>query len=60
VADKLSKMFADIMRTPEAEKFFGANAWRPIPGTGAELAAFQKAELEKWQRLVKSAGIQPE
>ncbi|MBK6472620.1 MAG: tripartite tricarboxylate transporter substrate binding protein [Betaproteobacteria bacterium] len=60
VADKLSKMIADIMRTPEAEKFFGANAWKPIPSTGTELAAFQKVELEKWQRLVKNAGIQPE
>jgi tripartite-type tricarboxylate transporter receptor subunit TctC len=60
VADKLSKMIADIMRTPEADKFFGANAWKPIPGTGAELAAFQKTELDKWQRLVKKAGIQPE
>jgi tripartite-type tricarboxylate transporter receptor subunit TctC len=60
VAEKLSKMIADIMRTPEADKFFGVNAWKPIPGTGAELAAFQKTELDKWQRLVKNAGIQPE
>ena len=48
------------MRTSDADKFFGANAWKPIPGTGAELAAFQKSELEKWQRLVRNAGIQPE
>ena len=60
VAEKLSKMIGDIMRTPEADKFFGANAWKPIPGTPAELAQFQRAELEKWQRLVKNAGIQPE
>ena len=60
VADKLSKMIGDIMRTSDADKFFGANAWKPIPGTGAELAAFQKSELEKWQRLVRHAGIQPE
>ena len=60
VADKLSKMIGDIMRTSDADKFFGANAWKPIPGTGAELAAFQKSELEKWQRLVRNAGIQPE
>ncbi len=60
VADKLGKMIADIMRTPEADKFFGANAWKPIPGTRAELTAFQKSEMEKWQRLVAKAGIQPE
>jgi tripartite-type tricarboxylate transporter receptor subunit TctC len=60
VADKLSQMIAQIMRTPEAEKFFGQNAWKPFPGTGAELATFQRAELQKWQRMVKSAGIEPE
>ncbi|MBC7437090.1 MAG: tripartite tricarboxylate transporter substrate binding protein [Bdellovibrionales bacterium] len=60
VADKLSKMIADIMRTPEAETFFGKNAWKPFPGTGAELGAFQRAELQKWQRMIKSAGIEPE
>ncbi|MBC7437088.1 MAG: tripartite tricarboxylate transporter substrate binding protein [Bdellovibrionales bacterium] len=60
VADKLSKMIADIMRTPEAEKYFGANAWKPIPMTRAEMAAFQKTEIARWARLVKSAGIEPE
>ena len=29
-------------------------------GGPAELAAFQKAETEKWGRLVRAAGIQPE
>lgn len=60
VADKLGKMIADIMRTPEAEKFFGQNAWKPMPGSGVELASFQRAELQKWQRMIKSAGIEPE
>jgi tripartite-type tricarboxylate transporter receptor subunit TctC len=60
IADKLSKMIADIMRTPDAAKYFGANAWKPIPSTRDELAAFQKAELARWARLVKNAGIEPE
>ena len=60
VADKLSKMIADIMRTPEADKFFGANAWKPIPMTRDEMAAFQKSEIARWARLVKNAGIVPE
>ena len=60
IAEKLSKIISDIMRSQDAENFFGANAWKPIPSTGAELAAFQKSEIEKWQRLVKNAGIQPE
>lgn len=58
VADKLNKLIADIMRTPEAEKHFGANAWKTIPGSREDLAKFQKAEIEKWERLVNKAGIE--
>ena len=29
-------------------------------GTPADLAAFQKAEIAKWTRFVKEAGIEPE
>jgi len=60
VADKLSRMIADIMRSPDADKFFLSNAWKPIPMTPAELAAFQKADIARWQRMVKIAGIEPE
>jgi tripartite-type tricarboxylate transporter receptor subunit TctC len=60
VAAKLSKMIADIMRTPDANKYFLATAWKPIPMTPDELAAFQKADIERWQRIVKIANIQQE
>ncbi len=60
VAEKLGTMIADIMRTPDAAKFFLANAWKPMPITGSELAAFQKVEIARWQRMVKNAGIEPE
>lgn len=60
VADKLSKMIGDIMRTPDADKYFGANAWKPIPMSRNELAVFQKDEIARWTRLVKNAGIEPE
>ncbi len=60
VADKIGKVIADIMRAPEAEKFFGANAWKPIPMSRAEMAEFQKTEIARWARLVKAAGIEPE
>lgn len=60
VANKLGKMIADIMGTPEAEKYFMANAWKPIPMTPAELAVFQRTDIARWQRMVKTAGIEPE
>jgi len=58
VAEKLNKLIADIMRTPDAENHFGKNAWKTIPGSRQDLAKFQKAEIEKWERLVKNAGIE--
>ena len=60
VAERLNQLIAGIMRTPEAAKYFGENAWTPIPGSREDLAAFQRAELARWARLVKSAGIEPE
>ena len=60
LAEKLSKAIADIMRTSDAEKHFGKDAWKPIPMTGDELAAFQKDEIARWARLVESAGIEPQ
>lgn len=60
VADRLNQLIAGIMRTPEAAKYFGENAWTPMPGSRDDLAQFQRAELARWARLVKSAGIEPE
>jgi tripartite-type tricarboxylate transporter receptor subunit TctC len=60
VADKLNALIVGAMKTPEAAKYFGDNAWTPIPGTRDELAKFQRIELERWARLVKNAGIEPE
>jgi tripartite-type tricarboxylate transporter receptor subunit TctC len=60
IADKLNALIVGAMKTPEAAKYFGDNAWTPIPGTREELAKFQRAELDRWARLVKSAGIEPE
>jgi tripartite-type tricarboxylate transporter receptor subunit TctC len=60
IADKLNALIVPIMKSPEAAKYFGDNAWTPIPGSRDELAQFQRAEIARWQRLVKNAGIEPE
>lgn len=60
VIAKLNGLIVPIMKSEEADKFFGQNAWKPIPGTPDELAAFQRMEIDRWARLVKAAGIEPE
>jgi tripartite-type tricarboxylate transporter receptor subunit TctC len=60
VIAKLNGLIVPIMKSEEAEKFFGQNAWKPIPGTPDELGAFQRLEVDRWARLVKAANIEPE
>ena len=60
VIAKLNQMMVKAMQTPEAEKIFGQTGWLSVPGTPAQLGDFQLDEIEKWRRLVKSAGIVPE
>jgi len=60
VVDKLNALVVPIMQSPEAAKYFGDNAWKPIPGSTAELAKFQESEIARWAKLVKAAGIEPQ
>jgi tripartite-type tricarboxylate transporter receptor subunit TctC len=60
VADKLNEIITSILRMPEAAKLFGEVAWRPMPTTRQELGELQKAEIIKWARLTKMAGIEAE
>ncbi|MBV7485338.1 tripartite tricarboxylate transporter substrate binding protein [Bordetella sp. BOR01] len=60
VADQLNALIVPIMKSPEAAKYFGDNAWKPIAGTRQELAQFQKSEIARWAQLTKAAGIEPQ
>jgi tripartite-type tricarboxylate transporter receptor subunit TctC len=60
VADKLNELITSVLKTPEAARFFGESAWRPMPTSRQELAEFQKTEISRWARLIKTAGIEPE
>jgi tripartite-type tricarboxylate transporter receptor subunit TctC len=60
VIAKLNRMMVKAMQTAEADKMFGRTGWLSVPGTPAQLRDFQRDEIDKWARLVKSAGIEPE
>ena len=60
VTSKLSQLLGDAVQSKSAEGFYkqsGTSKWR---GTSAELAKFQADETQKWGKVVKAAGIQPE
>ncbi len=60
VTNKLTQLLGDAVESKSAEGFYkqsGTSKWR---GTSAELAKFQTDETQKWGKVVKAAGIQPE
>lgn len=60
VTNKLTQLLGDAVESKSAEGFYkqsGTTKWR---GTSAELVKFQADETQKWGKVVKAAGIQPE
>jgi len=57
---RLSEEMRKILARPDVLQKITALGLEPAPGGPEELGAFHRAELAKWERLVKEAGIQPE
>ncbi|WP_434035041.1 Bug family tripartite tricarboxylate transporter substrate binding protein [Cupriavidus sp. a3] len=60
VADKLNEVITTAVRMPEAARLFGESGWRPMPMSRQELADFQKKDIERWSRIVKTAKMELE
>ena len=60
VLDKLHSEIVRAIKSPEVvEKLQGLGA-EPVGNTPAEYAAFMKAEIAKWGKVIKAAGIKGE
>lgn len=57
VIDRLHREIVDVLNTSEVRKSLTARDFQPIGSTPQQFAAFVKAEVEKYARLVKAAGI---
>ncbi len=60
VITRLSAAFDRIVHEPDTEKEFAAIGGEPIGGSPATFAAFIHAEIPKWIRVAKQAGIRIE
>ncbi len=60
IVDKLQGWIAQITAMPETAKFLETVAAIPQHDTGPQADARLKAELPKWEKLVKAAGIEPQ
>lgn len=60
VAQKLRELLVQAVNDKQPKSFFqltGTQAWTTTP---AELSAFQRIESDKWGRVIRAAGIEPE
>ncbi|MNU06703.1 Tripartite tricarboxylate transporter family receptor [compost metagenome] len=56
--DRLSAAVAKAVRTPALKAKLIEQGYEPVGSTPAELAAAQKADLQRWAGPIKATGIQ--
>lgn len=57
VVDRLHTEVRKILATPEMQDKLKGFGMEPADMTTTQIAAFQKAEVEKWAQVIKAAGI---
>jgi tripartite-type tricarboxylate transporter receptor subunit TctC len=58
--DRLDQVLMAYLKRPDVEEKLESLAINPLTSTPDELGRFIPAEIEKWARVVKDAGITPE
>ena len=56
VVARLNKAFVEALNTPEAKTRFAALMAEPVASTSEQFGAFMKAELAKYEKVVKASG----
>ncbi|MFH0128893.1 Bug family tripartite tricarboxylate transporter substrate binding protein [Variovorax sp. VaC1] len=60
VVDRLHTEIRKILATPEMQDKLKGFGMEPTDLSTAQIAAFQKAEVDKWAQVIKAAGIKAE
>ena len=58
--DKLNKAIAAALRTTELEKLLREQGIEPAGNSPEEFARIMHADIEKWIRVTRNAGIKPQ
>jgi tripartite-type tricarboxylate transporter receptor subunit TctC len=57
IVDRLNKVVNDILRQLDVMERFAALGAEPIGNTPSAFGAYIRAELDKWGKVIRSAGI---
>ena len=60
VVTRLNELLIKASTSAAAKTFYESTGTEPYTSTPGELASFQKAESQKWGKIIKAAGIEPE
>jgi tripartite-type tricarboxylate transporter receptor subunit TctC len=61
VVTRLNAEANKVLKSPDLKKRLAADGAEPAaPGTPQQLAAYHRADFDKWAKVVKAAGIKPE
>jgi tripartite-type tricarboxylate transporter receptor subunit TctC len=60
IVDKLNQELVRIVATPDVREKFSQQGAEPETDTPAEFERFIRAEITKWAKVVREAGIKPE
>ncbi|MGT2512694.1 Bug family tripartite tricarboxylate transporter substrate binding protein [Cupriavidus basilensis] len=60
VVERMNQMVRKGLTDSRAAEYFGRTGGEPAPTTPDELAAFVRSETQKWAKVIKAAGIEPE
>lgn len=57
VIERLNREVGRVLALPEVKKILQGSSIEPMPGTAENFGAFIRTDLERWARVVKTAGI---
>ena len=60
IVDKLNKAIVAALKTPEIEKLLSEQGLEPAGNSPEEFAQLMHADIEKWMRVTREAGITPQ
>jgi tripartite-type tricarboxylate transporter receptor subunit TctC len=60
IVTRLNRELNAILATTDTKKRFAADSAEPAGGSPADLGAYHKADYERWEKVIRSAGIKGE